>query len=146
MADLMGSYIPDLVLKIDNGELIQLLNHLPQSPEPMSWWQTFIHTPAAVVAACSAIPTVIFSFLTWRVTSTNSRITKDFAEENHKIAQKQAKTAENKLNLDLFNKRIEYLKSHNDKINELFRDPIDTLIKEYNEKVKLPNTMQFASS
>ncbi|WP_197458930.1 hypothetical protein, partial [Gluconobacter albidus] len=98
------------------------------------------------VAACSAIPTVIFSFLTWRVTSTNSRITKDFAEENHKIAQKQAKTAENKLNLDLFNKRIEYLKSHNDKINELFRDPIDTLIKEYNEKVKLPNTMQFASS
>ena len=151
MADLMGSYIPDLVLKIDNGELVQLLNHLPNVPAHQSFWEKFFDTPMAVVGAGSALCTVIFSFLTWRVTSTNSRLTKQFSEANHDLAKQQTATAlenkeiaKRKYNLDVINKRWSFLQAYLDGIDIICRSIVMEFTEECPEKLEEKNAIVFS--
>jgi len=155
MADLMGSYIPDLVLKIDNGELVQLLNHLPNVPAHQTFWEKFFDTPVAVVAACSAIVTVFVSFGTLGVTIFNSVLTKKFTEANHDLARQQAvitksnhdiakqqaetalenkEIAKRKYNLDVINKRWSFLQGYLDEIDIICANIVMEYGIEYLEK------------
>ncbi|NHN89633.1 hypothetical protein [Acetobacter conturbans] len=90
----------DVVVHLAGSDLTALLDHIPTAT--VSGWQTFVAVGTPIVTAATSIITAC-------VLIANRKLTKDLAESNIILAKENKEISEKKLNLDMFNKRCEYI-------------------------------------
>ncbi len=129
MADLMGSYIPDLVLKLDHSDLVELINHFSNAGK--GWWGKFVSNPTAEVTALTSMTTlgvlIYNSFLTTRFSNSN----RELLEQQARTALENKEIANRKLKLDILDKRWDCVKKYNEYYKVIIIDLLSFIHAEY---------------